>query len=168
MLLSPLLLTTIPVRVFDFRSCIFDIQLLFHFPQHSFNSGNITFNISYGFAILQLLRNRLRSQIKQMPLELLEFAPDFIGAQFAVMLRFHTKLSFYNECLRLTNLHLTGILCATLTKACFATFSLTPPISKQTWPGLTLATQNSGSPLPLPIRVSNGLALTGLCGNTLR
>ena len=33
-------------------------------------------------------------------------------------------------------------------------------------PGLTTATQNSGLPLPEPIRVSAGLAVTGLSGNT--
>ena len=37
-------------------------------------------------------------------------------------------------------------------------------ISKQICPGRTLATQNSGSPLPLPMRVSRGFELTGLCG----
>src|SRR3712207_8658202 len=31
-------------------------------------------------------------------------------------------------------------------------------------PGLTTAHQNSGSPLPLPIRTSSGLDDTGLCG----
>src|SRR6187551_2178176 len=33
-----------------------------------------------------------------------------------------------------------------------------------TVPGLTIATQDSGSPLPLPMRVSSGLPETGLCG----
>src|SRR3954451_20922770 len=33
-------------------------------------------------------------------------------------------------------------------------------------PGLTTAAQNSGSPLPLPMRVSAGMAVTDLCGNT--
>src|SRR6516225_1287147 len=33
-------------------------------------------------------------------------------------------------------------------------------------PGLTTAAQYSGSPLPLPMRVSAGMAVTDLCGNT--
>src|SRR5262245_63764060 len=33
-------------------------------------------------------------------------------------------------------------------------------------PGLTTAAQYSGSPLPLPMRVSAGIAVTDLCGNT--
>lgn len=41
----------------------------------------------------------------------------------------------------------------------------TPPISNITLPGFTTATQYSGAPLPLPIRVSAGFLLTGLSGN---
>src|SRR5438132_7325570 len=33
-------------------------------------------------------------------------------------------------------------------------------------PGLMTAAQNSGSPFPLPMRVSAGMAVTDLCGNT--
>src|SRR5215471_13130688 len=33
-------------------------------------------------------------------------------------------------------------------------------------PGRTVATQNSGCPLPFPMRVSGGRAVTGLSGNT--
>src|SRR5438105_10731842 len=33
-------------------------------------------------------------------------------------------------------------------------------------PGFTTAAQYSGSPLPLPMRVSAGMAVTDLCGNT--
>jgi hypothetical protein len=35
-----------------------------------------------------------------------------------------------------------------------------------TVPGLTTAAQNSGSPLPVPMRVSAGFLLTDFCGNT--
>src|SRR5947209_6624124 len=41
-----------------------------------------------------------------------------------------------------------------------------PAISYITVPGLTTAAQYSGSPLPLPMRVSAGMAVTDLCGNT--
>jgi hypothetical protein len=153
---------------FRFSILHFDSKSLLHFPHYCFDSGNITPDIDYGLGIFQLFRNRLRTQVKQMSLEFLEFTLELIRVHLAVMLYFHFKRPVYSECLRLTNLHLIGILCATLTNACFATLSLTPPISNITVPGLTLATQNSGSPLPLPIRVSSGLLLTGLCGNILR
>src|SRR5947199_3951212 len=41
-----------------------------------------------------------------------------------------------------------------------------PEISYRIIPGLMTAAQNSGSPLPLPMRVSAGMAVTDLCGNT--
>src|SRR6185312_8917551 len=42
----------------------------------------------------------------------------------------------------------------------------TPSISKRMRPGRTTATQWSGAPLPLPMRVSAGFLVTGLSGNT--
>src|SRR3984885_8365421 len=43
---------------------------------------------------------------------------------------------------------------------------VTPSISNRILPGFTTATQWSGAPLPLPIRVSAGFFVTGLSGNT--
>ena len=40
-----------------------------------------------------------------------------------------------------------------------------PPTSNMILPGFTTATQNSTFPLPLPIRVSAALFVTGLSGN---
>ena len=48
-----------------------------------------------------------------------------------------------------------------------ATASLTPSISNMMRPGFTRATQNSGVPLPLPIRTSVGFFDTGTSGNSL-
>src|SRR5439155_6571402 len=49
-----------------------------------------------------------------------------------------------------------GSLYAASWKARFAISGVTPPISKRTRPGLMTATQPSGAPLPLPMRVSAG------------
>src|SRR5205085_10187772 len=51
--------------------------------------------------------------------------------------------------------------------ASFASGSGTPASSNMTRPGLTTATQCSGEPLPEPIRVSAGLAVTDLSGKML-
>src|SRR5919112_1049770 len=48
-----------------------------------------------------------------------------------------------------------------------ASVSSTPLISNITRPGLTTATYASGAPLPLPILVSAGFLVTGLCGKML-
>src|ERR1700737_501403 len=59
-----------------------------------------------------------------------------------------------------------GSLYAASWKARLAISGVTPPISKRTRPGLITATQPSGAPLPLPIRVSAGFLVVGLSGNT--
>ncbi len=46
-----------------------------------------------------------------------------------------------------------------------ASCGVTPSISNRILPGRTTATQWSGAPLPLPIRVSAGFLVTGLSGN---
>src|SRR6185436_7189314 len=48
----------------------------------------------------------------------------------------------------------------------FAAASVTPPNSYKIVPGRITAAQNSGSPLPLPMRVSSGIDVIDLCGNT--
>jgi len=55
------------------------------------DSGNIAPGINHGFGILEFFRNRLRAQIKQMPLELFQLALELIGAHLSIMLRFHLK-----------------------------------------------------------------------------
>src|SRR5262245_16449490 len=47
-----------------------------------------------------------------------------------------------------------------------AAASVTPPSSNRIVPGRTTAAQNSGSPFPLPMRVSSGIEVIDLWGNT--
>src|SRR6185312_6898259 len=59
-----------------------------------------------------------------------------------------------------------GILWAKRARHIFAAASATPPNSYRIVPGRITAAQNSGSPLPLPMRVSSGIDVIDLCGNT--
>src|SRR3954468_20461877 len=59
-----------------------------------------------------------------------------------------------------------GILWARRARHNFAAASVTPPNSYKIVPGRTTAAQNSGSPLPFPMRVSSGIDVIDLCGNT--
>src|SRR3954468_24706008 len=68
---------------------------------------------------------------------------------------------------RSTNFVFTGSLCPARRIASRASGSGTPASSNITRPGLTTATQPSGDPLPEPMRVSAGLAVTGLSGKML-
>lgn len=67
----------------------------------------------------------------------------------------------------MTTLVLIGSFIAANLRASLATESVTPSISNITLPGLTLAAQKSTDPLPLPIRTSVGLDVTGRSGKTL-
>ena len=58
-----------------------------------------------------------------------------------------------------------GSLWAARRMASLAMSGVTPSISNSSLPGRTTATQWSGAPLPLPIRVSAGFLVMGLSGN---
>src|SRR5206468_569399 len=67
---------------------------------------------------------------------------------------------------RATTLVLIGSFSAARSNASLATGPGTPSSSNRIRPGFTRATQNSGAPLPEPMRTSAGLELTGTSGNT--
>src|SRR5208282_254835 len=65
---------------------------------------------------------------------------------------------------RVTNLVRMGSLCAATSQASRAVGASRPSSSNMMRPGRTTATQNSGKPLPLPMRVSAGFLVNGLSG----
>src|SRR5262249_25132583 len=67
---------------------------------------------------------------------------------------------------RVMNFVLMGSFAAASCMARCAVARSTPSISKRIRPGFTTATQPSGAPLPLPIRVSAGFFVIGLSGKT--
>ena len=69
-----------------------------------------------------------------------------------------------HSAMRSTKRVLIGSFAAASVRASFATWVVTPSISKITRPGLTRATQYSGAPLPEPIRTSAGFFDTGTSG----
>src|SRR5215469_5439237 len=64
------------------------------------------------------------------------------------------------------NFVLMGSFAAASLIASLAISGVTPSISYRMRPGLITATQSSGAPLPLPIRVSAGFFVIGLSGNS--
>src|SRR5262245_56885371 len=90
---------------------------------------------------------------------------QLIHCQLAEFFHFHgcyAALTRWRE----RNLVRTGSLSAARRRDSRATDSGTPSSSNKMLPGRTVATQNMGWPLPLPMRVSGGRADTGLSGKT--
>src|SRR5438132_9487961 len=90
---------------------------------------------------------------------------QLVHAQLGDFFHFHGAQAALTRC-RVRNAVRTGNLSAARRKDSRATDSGTPSSSNKILPGRTVATQNSGCPLPLPMRVSGGRAVTGLSGKT--
>src|SRR5215813_1273407 len=90
---------------------------------------------------------------------------QLIHCQLAEFFHFHgcyAALTRWRE----RNFVRTGNLSAASRRDSRATDSGTPSTSNKMLPGRTVATQNSGWPFPLPMRVSGGRAVTGLSVKT--
>src|SRR5207244_7033872 len=104
---------------------------------------------------------RLALQFRQLRLQLvvgLDRQILFLGHGYSASTRVSPR--------RATTLVLIGSFSAARSNAVFARWPGTPSSSNRMRPGLTRATQNSGLPLPEPIRTSAGFELTGTSGNT--
>src|SRR5207249_3890596 len=88
---------------------------------------------------------------------------QLVHAQLGDFFHFHGAQAALTRC-RVRNAVRTGNLSAARRSDSRATDSGTPSSSNKIFPGRTVATQNSGWPLPLPIRVSGGRAVTDLSG----
>src|SRR5204863_750141 len=88
---------------------------------------------------------------------------QLLAAHFCNLLEFHIRQATATWC-RVKNFVRTGNLSAARRNDSRATDSGTPSSSNKIFPGFTVATQYSGCPFPLPIRVSGGRAVTDLSG----
>src|SRR5204863_3478553 len=88
---------------------------------------------------------------------------QLLAAHFCNLLEFHIRHATATWC-RVKNFVRTGSLSAAKRSDSRATDSGTPSNSNKMFPGFTVATQYSGCPFPLPIRVSGGRAVTDLSG----
>src|SRR5438128_1399833 len=88
---------------------------------------------------------------------------QLVHAQLGDFFHFHGAQAALTRC-RVRNAVRTGNLSAARRRDSRATDSGTPSSSNKMLPGRTVATQYSGWPFPLPIRVSGGRAVTDLSG----
>src|SRR5437764_6563529 len=105
----------------------------------------------------------LQTQMEPFLTQIASLSQQLVRAQLGYFFHFHgvyAALTWW----RVRNFVRTGNLSAARRKDSRATDSGTPSSSNKILPGRTVATQYSGWPLPLPMRVSGGRAVTDLSG----
>src|SRR5580704_16626969 len=104
-------------------------------------------------------------ELKAQPEDLLgQLALPFVQFRRILIAQFLDSLGHQSAPARLTKRVRIGSLWAASSMASCAVARSTPAISNITRPGFTTATQRSGAPLPLPMRVSAGFLVNGLSG----
>src|SRR5512134_2713374 len=131
-------------------------------PRNRLDPGDVAPDLPHARCVLELARRRLKAQIELLLLQLEQLVAALIGRHGADLVRLHGLTS-----IRATTRVLIGSLAAASRSDSRATCSVTPSISNMMRPGFTRATQNSGVPLPLPMRTSVGFFDTGTSGNSL-
>src|SRR5438105_1926926 len=134
---------------------------------HRLDAGDFATDDANAAGILQLTVGALKTQVELFLLELYERVTEFV-------LRLTVQIGgcgrFLRHCLqtsrRATNFVPIESFAAPRRSASFAVSVSTPSTSKRIRPGLMRATQNSGAPLPEPMRTSAGFFDTGTSGKT--
>src|SRR5262245_9299167 len=118
--------------------------------------------------VVQLLHRVAEAQVEQLLAQLRDAMADLVRPHLPDRAGLHAGRHGHSppSSRRSTKRVLIGSLDAPRSNASRASWRVMPSISNSTRPGRTTATQNSGAPLPLPIRVSAGFFVTGLSGNT--
>src|SRR6266851_4153035 len=127
------------------------------------DARDVATNLAHARGVLQLTGRPLKAQVESLLLELERFVVELIDGHGAEITRLHGPLLSYSA-MRSMKRVLIGSLAAASSSASRARASVTPSISNRMRPGLTRATQNSGAPLPEPMRTSSGFLDTGTSG----
>src|SRR5882762_5675781 len=132
--------------------------------ENGLDTGDVAPHLAHPRGVFELTAGALETQVEDLLAERVELLAELVlgaGAQVAGLHAFHGCSSSPR---RITNRVAIGNLAAASSKASRATSGETPSSSNMMRPGLTRHTQNSGEPLPLPIRTSAGLDDTGTSG----
>src|SRR5712692_3897904 len=135
----------------------------FLFTQQRLDPRQIAAHFAQPFQAFRLPGGKLKPQPENLfaQLALLQFELTRVE-----LLKFFHSARHHSTPARAMNLVLMGSLCEATLMASFAVARSTPSNSNRMRPGSTTATQYSGAPLPLPMRVSAGFLVKGLSGKT--
>src|SRR5216683_190242 len=113
--------------------------------------------------VLELTAGALEAQVERLLAKVLDLLFQLVGGFRPEIVSLHADASSPS---RVTKRVPIGSLAAARSKASRASDAGTPSSSNMMRPGLTRHTQNSGVPLPLPMRTSAGFCDTGTSGKT--
>src|SRR6185437_7354048 len=114
--------------------------------------------------LLQLAGRPLEAQVELLLLQGDQLLGELVGRHAPDVIDLHHACSSAAAPIRVTILVFTGSFAAPRRRASRAMSSGTPSISNMILPGWTRAAQYSTAPLPLPMRTSAGLSVTGTSG----
>src|SRR5579862_143202 len=155
--LSQASLTTVPWRM---RLGMLAAPL----AENGLDAGDAAPHLAHPRGILQLPAGPLEAQVEDFLAEGFEFFGQFVGGAGPDVRGLHSLHGCASSPSRVTKRQPIGNLAAASSKASRAVSGVTPSSSNMMRPGFTRATQNSGDPLPLPMRTSAGLVATGTSG----
>src|SRR6185437_16752942 len=125
------------------------------------DAGDIAPHLAHPRRVFELPARPLEAQIEGFLAELVELRIELVGCPRPHIARLHGCTSSPS---RVTSRVPIGSFAAARSKASLARLAGTPSSSNIMRPGLTRQTQNSGEPLPLPMRTSAGFCDTGTSG----
>src|ERR1700730_5540029 len=163
MVLSILSLTTTPSRTRFGISCSLPGGLL---TQHRLDAGDVAAHLARAGGLLQLATGLLETQVECFLAQVAQLVLELVVGLGTQIGGLHGFLPPPPAATRATKRVLIGSLAAASSSASRATWTDTPSSSNSTRPGFTRAAQNSGAPLPEPMRTSAGFFDTGTSGNT--
>src|SRR5947209_18670273 len=132
--------------------------------ENCLDAGDVAPHLSYPRGVFELTAGALKTQVEDLLAERVELLAEFVHGAGTYVAGLHPLHECSSSPWRITNRVAIGNLAAASSKASRATSGATPSSSNMIRPGLTRHTQNSGEPLPLPMRTSAGLLDTGTSG----
>src|SRR5438270_8711978 len=132
--------------------------------ENGLDAGDVAPHLAHPRGVFELTAGPLETQVENLLAERLELFAEFVlgaGAQVGGLIPLH---GYAPSPGRVTKRVAIGSLAAANSNASRASSGGTPSSSNMMRPGFTRHTQNSGEPLPLPMRTSAGFDDTGTSG----
>src|SRR5437870_1454227 len=160
--LSQASLTTLPCRM---RLGMSGTSLLSAaFAENGLDAGDVAPDLAHPRGVFQLAAGALEAQVEDLLRQRFDLLGQLVDGACPDIGSRHPLHRCASSPGRVTKRVAIGSFAAASSKASRATSGDTPSSSNMMRPGLTRQTQNSGDPLPLPMRTSAGFDDTGTSG----